>query len=106
LWGSAGWSGRESTRRSDSFLERASRKRAEQHRRPQHIWCLAGAETSDARRHRAVGNRACIRRERWKYAEQPGMGARHRAQRLAPQRIRAVELAERALKLAGGLSPI
>ena len=29
---------------------------------------------------------ACIRRERRKYAEQPGMGARHHAQRLAPQR--------------------
>jgi len=29
---------------------------------------------------------SCIRRERRKYAEQPGMGARHHAQCLAPQR--------------------
>src|SRR5947208_5796970 len=78
------WKGKHSTKRFFSGARESKTSRTTS--APEHIWCLAGAETSDARRHRAVGNCACIRRERRKYAEQPGMGARHRAQRLAPQR--------------------
>jgi hypothetical protein len=99
-----GLEGKHSTKRF--FSERASRKRAEQHRRPQHIWCLAGAETSDAAAIEQWETALALDANdgntqsnlAWVLATAPNASLRNG--------IRAVELAERALKLAGGVSPI